>query len=201
MALGAVACVWRIVSDIARKPDEPHFFEVIPVEAPERETAEVVEALSKPMATPSAKPPPCHLPVPCCKEKAAFADASEAAVADGPVVAEFGVDDSLVPREVAPPEPERQFALPPQPPSPKGTIRPVYPRSSRAKGESGHVTLEVFVTADGYAERAEVVASSGSETLDSAAVKAVKEAKYVPGTKDGRPIGAFTRLTFDFRLK
>jgi len=51
-----------------------------------------------------------------------------------------------------------------------------YPRSARRAGVSGRVRVRFHLSAGGILERVAVVASSGYESLDQAAVRAVREA-------------------------
>ena len=51
-------------------------------------------------------------------------------------------------------------------------IVPVYPRSARRRGHEGCVTVEISVAEDGNVVGAEVVASSGHDELDQAALQA-----------------------------
>ena len=80
-------------------------------------------------------------------------------------------------------------------------IVPVYPRSARRRGHEGCVTVEISVAEDGNVVGAEVVASSGHDELDAAALAAVRTARFAPATEDGVSVRGELRLTFDFRLK
>ncbi|MGB9589906.1 MAG: energy transducer TonB [candidate division WOR-3 bacterium] len=53
-----------------------------------------------------------------------------------------------------------------------------YPKSAKENWESGTVTLRVYLKAKGVVDRVEVVASSGSATLDNAAMSNVKSWRY-----------------------
>ena len=80
-------------------------------------------------------------------------------------------------------------------------IIPVYPRSARRKGHEGCVTVEISVAEDGHVSGAEIVASSGHAELDSAALGAVRTAKFAPATEDGTSVTGRLRLTFNFKLE
>lgn len=82
-----------------------------------------------------------------------------------------------------------------------GRIEPVYPRSARRRGREGIVTIEAAVEETGQVADVAVVATSGHDDLDSAAIKAVRKAKFVPANDKGRSVAAKLRLTFNFRLK
>ena len=80
-------------------------------------------------------------------------------------------------------------------------IVPVYPRSARRRGREGVVTLEILVSDGGNVSEAVVVAGSGHKDLDSAAVSAVRSARFAPATEDGVQVEGKLRLTFEFKLK
>lgn len=78
---------------------------------------------------------------------------------------------------------------------------PVYPPMSRRRGEQGEVRLLVAVSADGVPERVEVRQSSGYARLDEAAVRAVKEWRFVPARRGDRPVAASVVVPVAFRLE
>lgn len=82
-----------------------------------------------------------------------------------------------------------------------GRIEPVYPRSARRRGREGIVTIEAAVEETGQVGDVAVVATSGHDDLDSAAIKAVRKAKFVPANDNGQSVAAKLRLIFNFRLK
>ena len=86
-------------------------------------------------------------------------------------------------------------------PSLERAIRPAYPIGSRRRGEEGTVILDVAVGADGSAAAVALVASSGFPDLDRAAVRAAEQARFNPGTRNGKPVASAARLTLIFRLR
>jgi TonB family protein len=80
-------------------------------------------------------------------------------------------------------------------------IVPVYPRSARRRGREGAVTVEISVSDFGEVSDIEVIAGSGCQELDSAAVSAVRTARFAPATEDGVQVHGRLRLTFEFRLR
>ena len=62
---------------------------------------------------------------------------------------------------------------------------PVMPTMSRRLGEYGTVRLSVLVGADGAAQKTQLHASSGYDRLDQAALQAVAQWRFAPGTRDG----------------
>jgi len=87
------------------------------------------------------------------------------------------------------------------PPSPKKTIRPVYPKGARQRGEQGAVVLEIQVDAEGAVTEAKVAVSSGFAELDEAAVRAAAKAKFRPAKSGNESVASTARLKLDFRLK
>ncbi len=80
-------------------------------------------------------------------------------------------------------------------------IRPSYPIGARRRGEEGTVILDAAVGEDGRTTGVTLVSSSGFPDLDRAAVRAVEQARFKPGARDGRPVASFARLTLIFRLR
>jgi len=86
-------------------------------------------------------------------------------------------------------------------PSLERAIRPTYPIASRRRGEEGTVILDVSVGVDGRAAAVSLVSSSGFPDLDRAAVRAAEQARFKPGTRNGKPVASAARLTLIFRLR
>lgn len=86
-------------------------------------------------------------------------------------------------------------------PSLERPIRPVYPLGARRRSEEGTVVLDVVVAPDGRAASVTLVSSSGFSELDRAAQRATAQARFKPGTRDGRAVEASARLTLIFRLR
>ena len=80
-------------------------------------------------------------------------------------------------------------------------IVPVYPRSARRRGREGVVTVEISVSDSGEVSGVEVIAGSGHKDLDSAAISAVRTARFAPATEDGVRVNGRLRLTFEFKLR
>jgi periplasmic protein TonB len=78
---------------------------------------------------------------------------------------------------------------------------PNYPALSRRSGEQGKVLLRVFVEPGGTAGQVLVVASSGFERLDSAAIDAVRRWKFVPAKQGENVIAAWVVVPINFSLK
>ncbi len=79
--------------------------------------------------------------------------------------------------------------------------RPTYPLYSRRRGEEGRAVLLVEVRPDGSVGKVEVVESSGHRRLDRAALRALQRATFIPAKQGGRPVAAWQRIAFVFRLQ
>ena len=75
---------------------------------------------------------------------------------------------------------------------------PLYPPEARAQHIQGVVILDVQVLGEGSIGNVEV--EQGDPLLAEAAVKAVKQWKYLPYSVDGRAVESETRITFKFVL-
>jgi TonB family protein len=84
-------------------------------------------------------------------------------------------------------------------PKPLKTITPIYPVELQASGTTGDVTVQFVVGADGTVADCTVLLSD-HPALSAAAVEAVKQWRFQPGVKNGRPVAAQLQLTFPFRL-
>lgn len=101
--------------------------------------------------------------------------------------AEDGVDEQVynLGQEITPPRATR-------------TKRPEYTDRARRAAIRGTVLLGFIVTSKGLPKQIVVVDSLDTE-LDRAAVEALKEWRFSPATKDGKPVAV--RLTVEFTFK
>ena len=77
---------------------------------------------------------------------------------------------------------------------------PAYPESARQAGVSGTTVVGLTISSDGSVSSAWVESSSGSSTLDNAAVSAVSRWRFVPAKKNGTPITVNSRVPITFNL-
>lgn len=78
---------------------------------------------------------------------------------------------------------------------------PAYPPLSRKLGEFGQVTLRVFVSADGQADKVEIRESSGFERLDRAARDAVSRWRFVPARQGDKAVAAWVLVPISFSIR
>ena len=81
-----------------------------------------------------------------------------------------------------------------------GNRNPEYPAYAQRRGIEGRVILMVDVRADGTAAHVAVAESSSHESLDAAAVEAVRRWTFQPGRRDGVPVESRVQVPITFRL-
>jgi protein TonB len=79
-------------------------------------------------------------------------------------------------------------------------VPPKYPVEARANGIEGSVGLDLVVAASGSVESARVVRAVG-HGLDEAALTAVRQFRFTPATKGGRPVRVRMAWSVDFRFR
>lgn len=78
--------------------------------------------------------------------------------------------------------------------------KPDYPRLSQTLGEKGRVLLEVYILSNGDVGDIRIKSSSGFARLDQAALKAVRQWRYIPAIKGNKPIDFWYVQPIDFVL-
>ncbi|HEX7190636.1 MAG TPA: energy transducer TonB [Thermoanaerobaculia bacterium] len=78
-------------------------------------------------------------------------------------------------------------------------VNPVYPDDERRNHVSGIVILEALIGKDGRVKDAAVL-KTVSAGLDQAALDAVRQWEFKPGTLNGEPVDVLFNLTVSFRL-
>ena len=76
-----------------------------------------------------------------------------------------------------------------------------FPASCKRKGEEGVVILSIKVDRNGSPISAGVVASSGSDILDGAALAFYEKLKFDPANRDGTAVDTTIKLPVNFRLE
>ena len=78
---------------------------------------------------------------------------------------------------------------------------PPYPAAARRKGQQGTVVLSVHVDAQGRVSNLWLFESSGHISLDTAALQAVKDWIFEPGTQGGSTVAMWVNVPVRFELK
>ena len=109
---------------------------------------------------------------------------------------------SEVPGQGVGPEPARQRGLL-DPPRILVQTEPVYPDSARQSGLEGRVLVRIEILINGLPGEVSVQQSSGSETLDAAALSAVRRWRFVPAQErqSGRAVISYTTVPIVFKLR
>ncbi len=77
---------------------------------------------------------------------------------------------------------------------------PTYPDAVRSAGIEGTTTAELLLDLDGSVMDARVLASSGNQMLDAAAVKAAMKARFTPAMQRDQPVRVWISIPYRFRL-
>ncbi|HTE40552.1 MAG TPA: energy transducer TonB [Steroidobacteraceae bacterium] len=78
------------------------------------------------------------------------------------------------------------------------TVMPEMPEAARRKKLEGWVEVVFTVNEKGLVSEAQVRSSSPEEVFDDAAVKAVKQWRFEPATKDGKPVATRSMIRLKF---
>lgn len=81
-----------------------------------------------------------------------------------------------------------------------GNSPPLYPMSARRMGREGRTVLLVTLSASGECVEVGVADSSGTPSLDEAAITAVKTWRFHPATRNSAPVPATLRVPVQFSL-
>jgi len=87
------------------------------------------------------------------------------------------------------------------PPYPIVQIPPLYPITAKSKGIEGKVELVFVVRTNGSVDSIEVISSSPGDIFTEAAINAVKQWRFKPGTKGGRVVATRVLAPLQFRLE
>lgn len=79
--------------------------------------------------------------------------------------------------------------------------KPQYPLMSKRLGEQGRAVVNVLISAEGIAEKAEIKVSTGFDRLDQAALATVKSWRYVPGKRGGTPEAMWFLVPIQFVIE
>ncbi len=83
----------------------------------------------------------------------------------------------------------------------KNVFKPSYPSSCKRQGHEGITVLEVTILSKGKCGNVRLIRSAGCESLDKAARKALKKAKFIPARRLGVPFTTTKKIAFNFKLE
>ena len=75
-------------------------------------------------------------------------------------------------------------------------VSPKYPRKALRKGLEGKPTVKVWILKSGDVEKAEIIISSGINSIDNAALEAAEKSKFYPIEFD-----SFMNIQYDLKLR
>lgn len=78
--------------------------------------------------------------------------------------------------------------------------QPEYPRLARQAGITGTVWVKALVNKEGKVIRAQIGKTSGTQSLDDAAVAAASDNVFKPGIQNGRPVNVWVTYKVEFTL-
>ncbi len=180
-----------------------------PVVPPEIVPPKPLPVEAKPVAQERAKP----VPVKATPREAQPLEPVRAPILTAPPEAPVTTATPVVPEQkpVPPPEPPRPPPVAVAAPAPLTAPRfeaaylrnpaPDYPLAAKRRGESGTVLLRVLVTPEGNPLSVAVFKTSGSQSLDEAARKAVTGWKFVPGKEGDKAVQAEVHVPIVFNIK
>ena len=82
-----------------------------------------------------------------------------------------------------------------------GPPTPAYPQSARSRRQQGKVIVRVVISPTGLPSSIDVFQSSGVDSLDRAALDAVRRARFRPYAENGIAFEAMVDIPFDFVLR
>lgn len=114
--------------------------------------------------------------------------------------ASHGTSPILLVATAAPGEEPQQLGPGITPPKIVSKVNPSYPLEAKQQGREGTVTLAVVVTEKGVPEDVRV-AKSAAPDLDENAVDAVRQWKFEPALKDGKPVKVKLKIDVNYSLQ
>jgi len=82
----------------------------------------------------------------------------------------------------------------------KDVLKPFYPSSCKRRGHEGTTVLEVTILSNGTCGNVDIINTAGCESLDKAALQALKKADFIPAMRLGVPFTATKKIAFNFKL-
>jgi len=87
------------------------------------------------------------------------------------------------------------------PPQFRVRTEPAYPERARRAGVEGRVTVRLHISASGEVLTAQIAVSSGSDSLDAAALQAAQASRFTPASVGEGFIPSDATATYRFELK
>ena len=174
-----------------RVEENPQVKTVKPKEPVKPKAVSKLKALSKASATATPKATPSRARISVKPSSTPSADPSSVPLRN-PKAANAGVSSGDGTTDYVGPSASADYFKNPH---------PKYPKISLRRKEAGTVLLALIVTAEGRAKDVRVLKTSGYPRLDKAALDAVKDWRFIPAKRLGRPVDADYELPIHFKLR
>ena len=79
--------------------------------------------------------------------------------------------------------------------------RPVYPKNLRDRDIEGRVILKILIDKEGEVQEIQIFESSGYETFDQIAVKAVRQWRFKPARKENQQRESWVLIPINFQIE
>ena len=89
--------------------------------------------------------------------------------------------------------------IPDRDPEPIERIKPAYPPDALSRGDKGYVTVRVEIDARGLPTHVGLSRSSGHDALDQSALDAVREWRFHPAIRLGKPVASRIEVPILFK--
>jgi protein TonB len=123
--------------------------------------------------------------------------------------------EAKTPQEPQPESSEQKTAAQPEPAGKKryslsevdsqprlaSRVNPTYPFRAKRRGVEGKVVVRFLVDKLGRVSQSSVVQAEPEGVFEQSALKAVRQWRFEPGTKDGRPVATWVQVPIRFELK
>ncbi len=200
-----VLIIYALLTGLARKVVEviqqPVIATIVPEVIPPKPPPPPKPKVEKTVEPKTKAPPPPYVPPPEVKVQVQpQKDVISAVTHDAPPSHDLPPPSNDQPVANAKPEEAHKTATPATAVS-STCVKPEYPRQSLQDEEQGTVTLAFLVSAQGRVIESRVDHSSGSHALDRAALSALSQCSFKPGTVDGKPQESWTKMQYVWRLE
>jgi len=85
------------------------------------------------------------------------------------------------------------------PPQIKTQIIPKYPKEAKKARIEGSVIVKIFIDKKGTVTQTLIL--KGIPELNSAAIETINKAKFTPAKRNGKPVGVWTPISINFKIK
>src|SRR3954471_12898316 len=184
-----IALIYALIHGLARK--------IVEIVTPPLET-KIIEEIKPPADKPPPHPPKLVTPPP------PFIPPPEVNI-------QMPMQQAPTITAVAPTPPPPAPVFVPTPPRPTVNTAPVvnaascdkpeYPPAARRANETGTVLLNFLIDVNGKVIDSKIERSSGSRRLDEAARAGLEWCPFKPATADGKPLRAWARIEYVWRLE